>query len=280
MIQIFKEDIFLKKAKKDDHFRPSEHGVILIEKGSINIELNGISITYKEQQIILISPRHIYKLINYSKDIEIFIILFNRVKIRKNMNFDFNRYEVYRIINSEKNHNRFPLKNFDFAFLIQVINQLLVSQEQENHSFFKQQITQSLVSVFIYAVMDSLVANLQSLNKISSRKEDITMKYIELATNWFKEERALEFYANKLFISPKYLSICVKEITNVPPSVIMNNIVINEAKILLLNSEYTISMIADEFNFSDQYSFGKFFKRNLGMSPTQFRKQNQLTDTL
>jgi len=49
-------------------------------------------------------------------------------------------------------------------------------------------------------------------------------------------------------------------------------LLISEAKSLLKQKELTIQQIAEMLNFSDTSSFGKFFKRNSGVSPKKFRQ--------
>ena len=110
----------------------------------------------------------------------------------------------------------------------------------------------------------------QIQHPLISEKEDLKKKYISL----------LKFYADKLLISSKYLSNTVREITNQPPSKFITEALLNNAKILLLNSDNSIKEISNELDFSDQYAFGKFFKKHTGLSPSNFKKTNKLVDTI
>mgnify|MGYP006383480895 FL=1 len=114
----------------------------------------------------------------------------------------------------------------------------------------------------------------------NSRKESITMKFLQLVSINFMKEKELKFYADKLLISSKYLSNTVREITNQPPSKFITEALLNNAKILLLNSDNSIKEISNELDFSDQYAFGKFFKKHTGLSPSNFKKTNKLVDAI
>ncbi|MCB0458901.1 MAG: AraC family transcriptional regulator, partial [Flavobacteriaceae bacterium] len=63
-----------------------------------------------------------------------------------------------------------------------------------------------------------------------------------------------------------------KEVSGKSTSQLINEIVVMEAKIMLDNPKLTISQIAQELQFSNQSFFGKFFKKNTGISPSNYRK--------
>ena len=82
---------------------------------------------------------------------------------------------------------------------------------------------------------------------------------------------SVNFYANLLYVTPKHLSICVKEITGKPCGELIDERVVAEAKALLHNQELTVAHVAEELNFSDQFFFSKYFKKCTGMSPKHCR---------
>jgi AraC-like DNA-binding protein len=89
---------------------------------------------------------------------------------------------------------------------------------------------------------------------------------------YYSKERAVKFYADKLFISPKYLSLLVKEATGRSAANFIDEFVVLEAKNMLRFSGKNIQQIAYALNFSNQSSFGKYFKHLTGMSPTEYQK--------
>ena len=82
----------------------------------------------------------------------------------------------------------------------------------------------------------------------------------------------MAFYASKLFISPKYLSLIVKETTGKSAARWIDEFVLMEAKNMLRYSGKNIQQVAYALNFSNQSSFGKYFKHLTGMSPTEYQK--------
>jgi len=104
-----------------------------------------------------------------------------------------------------------------------------------------------------------------------SRKVYLTFEFFKLLRKHIKEQRSVNFYANLLYVTPKHLSMCVKEITGKPCGEIIDERVVAEAKALLNNRELTIGHVAEELNFSDQFFFSKYFKKCTGMSPKHCR---------
>ena len=86
-------------------------------------------------------------------------------------------------------------------------------------------------------------------------------------------ERSINFYAAKLCISERYLfAVCKKE-TGQSPKEIINSFLIGTIKNVLLTTDLTLQQIADRLCFPDQSSFGQYFKRHEGISPSEFRQK-------
>ena len=111
-------------------------------------------------------------------------------------------------------------------------------------------------------------------NEILSNQGRMSDQFLQLAQQNFRKERFLEFYANKLEVSPKHLSRTVKSQTGFSAVEWIERFVILEAKVLLKSSNLNIQQISDELNFPSQSFFGKYFKKITGMSPKEFRNSN------
>jgi len=105
-----------------------------------------------------------------------------------------------------------------------------------------------------------------------SHNEIIAEKFLNLVQSHYKEERSLEFYADKLCLTRKYISKVIKETSGKTANDIIDEHVALEAKALLKSTNMTIEQISDELNFPSQSFFGKYFKRVTGMSPSDYKK--------
>ncbi len=133
---------------------------------------------------------------------------------------------------------------------------------------FRLQVIENLIRVFYYGGLGSHHTEEQPK---TTYKNSLVERFLELTKEHYREERLIGFYADKLCITPKYLSKLVKENTGRSAGEWIERHVILEARAMLKSSDYTIQQIATSLNFPNQSFFGKYFKRATGMSPKQYR---------
>ena len=143
---------------------------------------------------------------------------------------------------------------------------------------FSFDIVSGLIAATIYKVGDIMYHYLaehpEGQNNSHNRAEEYFKQFTHLLGEHFREERSVGFYARQLCITPKYLTTLIKRISGQSVSEWIDNYVILEAKTLLKYSTMSIQEIAYYLNFPNQSFFGSYFKRNTGMSPSQYKTQN------
>lgn len=105
----------------------------------------------------------------------------------------------------------------------------------------------------------------------SARTKDLFEQFIRLVTEFHVTERGMTFYADKLGLTPKYLSRLVRQVSGRSAPEWIDSFVIMEAKNLLKNTDTTIKEIVWRLHFPSLSVFSKFFKLHTGMSPSDFR---------
>ena len=109
-----------------------------------------------------------------------------------------------------------------------------------------------------------------------TRNEEMFYKFYSLIEKEYCKERSVVHYADRLCISPKHLSMVVKKVSGRTASDWIDDYVILQAKQMLRSSSLTIQEVSRELNFSNQSFFGKYFKKHVGMSPSEYRAKGQM----
>lgn len=98
-------------------------------------------------------------------------------------------------------------------------------------------------------------------------------RFLGLVHEFAAQEHSVQFYADRLCISPRYLNkITVRHVDGLSPKNIIDDQLLAEIKVRLVNSSLSITQIAGELNFSDQTYMSSFFRRLTGRSPADYRK--------
>ena len=96
-------------------------------------------------------------------------------------------------------------------------------------------------------------------------------KFMKLVESHLKEQHSVQYYADKLCITSKYLTMVIKETSGKSAKDWIVEYVILEIKTLLKNTNMNIQEIAIRTNFANQSSLGRFFRKHTGMSLSQYR---------
>jgi len=141
---------------------------------------------------------------------------------------------------------------------------------------FKNEILQSYIRILFYYSCSEITSATPLLPVESNgRGDDLLKRFLQLVPVYFKENREIQFYADKLCITPKHLSTSIRKASGRYARDIITDYVIAEAKNCLLGSQMTIQQISDSLNFATQSFFGKYFKQHIGCSPAEYRERNK-----
>ena len=176
------------------------------------------------------------------------------------------RFPLYRSI---QDNSWIPLTEAELKSMTDYYFMFKKTLQMENNPH-RTDIIKHLLQAFFYSSGYHLH---KMISPEKQSKQDLLMKrFLDLVKINFKRERGVEFYADKLCLTPKYLSKVVKQNSEKSASEWINDFVILEAKAVLRSTNMTIQQISDALNFSSQSFFGKYFKRRVGVSPKEYRR--------
>src|SRR5690606_721569 len=155
----------------------------------------------------------------------------------------------------------------------QEISQLIAKMEKvEADKRFSESILKSYLQL-ILAICSSEKDDQLGNKIIPQTNGNELLKFQNLLELHFRKERNSSFYADKLSISPSTFSKKIKSQFGTTPTKLIQERVILEAKKLLDLTFKTVKEVAMELNFYDEFYFSRYFKKEVGSSPTHFREK-------
>lgn len=248
-------------------------GVIIIMclSGKIDINVNLNTYTLKPNTLITIKPESVFNVNQIDlNSIDVYVFVISPEFIR-DINFEISIMTTMSIPSNQP-----PLLNLsadEVKLMSRYFDLIHYNTVDNTDARYVKSISRSLIAAAVYQLMQ-FVANRtsQSSTPTLSRRANYLKEFMHLVSTHHRRERGVAFYASKLFISPKYLSLIIKESTGRSAAKWIDDYVILEAKNLLRFSGKNVQQVAYELNFSNQSSFGKYFKHLTGMSPTKFQR--------
>ena len=277
--------IFACEIEGGDHIKyskprkPKYHLVILVLEGMLRMIINGKEYSFgKNTSANLPVWADIYE-IEYASDFKALVTATDKTIIE----------DIFR------NRNPFPpdfrlsvghgfggdmFSEKDVEVLAFDIRNLIVSLNNKEH-YFAEELNYSYFYILLTDMADMMWRRYgkgePSHHMDMKRSESLLREFFSLLQTHIKEEVELDFYAEKLCISKKYLSLIVKEKTRVSAGKVISTLRAELAAELLRDPELSIQQIALKLSFSDQSSFGKFFRKHAGISPLKYRQSLRKT---
>lgn len=160
---------------------------------------------------------------------------------------------------------------------VEKLNQVHSDLEEEfqNSDSIQAEMLRLLIKNFIIRITRILKTQQTNLSQ-SGHKQDLLRKFTILVEENYKTEHQVSFYANQLFKASKTLSNNFNHFHTSPLQIIQDRIVM-ETKRLIIYSDLSFKEIALELGYSDVAQWSKLFKKTVGNSPSEFKKQQQFT---
>lgn len=251
-------------------FRSDIFVILMVVSGKLNLQLNLINYTLEANDFIIVSPKMVTHVLEVHQGIQVIGINFTiDFAIKRNVNK--NSIDAFAFFTSKI----IPKLSFtkpemeSFLFLVNFLQKKNIENKDD---FFGNEMITHTFNLLMLEIASIYKKKYSEIKIEVSRKEELMMKFLKILENNFKRERSVKFYADNLFVTTGHLTKVLKDVAGKTAGELIDDAVIMEARILLANPSLTISQIADELQFSDQSFFGKFFKKKIGMSPSEYRK--------
>ncbi len=246
--------------------------LVLILQGEIDITIDYKTYKVSANHIMDTGSKHIIENVKYYPGIFGYHILIDKsfceevLQEKRPLSLNF--------VLSKRSHPICQISDKQAFMLNQKIKVLKEDIERKDHFYYEDLIKNNL-SMFMMEIANcaQLPKKENKPNFAKNRKDIIVTDFINHLNNGESRNLTIEKIANKLCITPQYLAQVLKEKTGRNTSQWITSTKITEAKILLRKPNLSIGEIADTLKFSDLSSFSKFFKKNCGMSPLQYKNK-------
>lgn len=242
----------------------------VICNGSAKIQVNSRAYTMRPNSIFLLGKDSVVEDFKCSKACEGYMIRFSSSA------FEALNLETSDLMSINMAINKNPIVEVDSNIITGlhcVAAQMLFTSRQESNTY-RYRAVESLASALFYNFASIIISNHKRMSEFklkSSRSDEIFRHFLRMVSEKCCEYRFVEYYAEALGITAKYLSLVCKRQSGKNASKIIDDAVIHKAKELLGQHGLSVNEIALKMNFVSQSFFGKYFKQRVGVSPSRYR---------
>ncbi len=239
--------------------------------GTATVRVNLGEYTLTRGTAFIVIPESFFQITEVSDDFAGVAIAIVRNFFDYTSNVNMTMKVLTKIVDSPIAH----MKERELEEFVELSDMMIRKLSDENF-MYKEEVAKAYLSLMKYTSLQSQVEEMQNSVPAqgTGRREDIFNKFITAVENNYKKERNVTFYADKLCISPKYLSSVIHEVSGRYATEWINGYVILEAKVLLRKKDINIKEVCSLLNFSNQSFFAKYFKQHTGLTPKEFRSKN------
>ena len=249
--------------------------IFYLKKGHFTIDVNLNSYELRENSLMIQVPGNIIKVTKFNEerlgDAEMIFVLISK-EFMSGIRFDFLKVfqDSMRLLDNPcitLDESQIALANDYFNLARKIISAPFTN---------KREIIGSLLTSLTYLSTDVWKQKIDEARKKTdsqhnARLNQVFERFIALVNEYHCSERGMAFYADKLCLTPKYLSKLIKQASGRSAPDWIDEFVILEAKNLLKYTNMAIKEIVFQLHFPNQSVFYKFFKAHTGMTPSEYR---------
>ncbi len=246
-------------------YRLTEGRVVCIRSGQIRLRVNLIERVLCAGQLVVASSGTLFEVVEISSDCDFCMLAFaNRLMEEERpvgllKTYLQGRLFLSLVLTAEEEERLQKI----FVLLWEVLH---------DEPFARETVT-GVISVLFHQIDYFRKQGLSEEQPKRTRQEEVFEHFIDLINRYALSERNVSFYAGRLFLSSRYLSTLVRQVSHRTVMDWVNEAVVQEARLLLRHTDKPVYQIADELHFPSPSFFCRFFRRMTGKTPYGYRKE-------
>lgn len=233
-------------------------------KGRIDMLLDGFLYEVRQGNMMLTMPGSIMRIAAASDDFGVRLLL---AKTKPQMQL-INTLSSYQDM---LHHPIVSLSSSEKSLLLSLFE--YVGQcERGTSNFYRNDIVNKVFALLCYE-LGNIYRRRFALRLKVTQNEMIFNTFIDLVSRHFTEHRDLEFFAAQMRLSKKSLTDRIVRATTKTPSAWIDKMVVDQAQSLLATSNLSVGELSERLGFASPSIFCRFYKRQTGITPLEYRKQ-------
>ena len=242
-------------------------GLIVCEKGYFCFDVDKKKFTARAGETVFLSEGNNFSIGELSDDLRVSILFYHIDPIREILGSSIVAMYLYTTLTPEPCYVWTSGEESDLARYIALLGRHRKSAQNpfDNHEckLLLLALTYRLCSIYSRRIIEE--------KNVAGHKIDTFIKLIRLIEKYYMQERGVAFYADKLCLSPKYLSALSKSVCGYTVQELVFIAIIRKSIFWLKNTNKSVQEISDDLNFPNASFFGTFFKKQTGLAPSYYR---------
>ena len=257
-------------AQRNYLLKPHGHSfyhLVFFTQGSGSQAIDFTNFPIKPGQIYFMNPGQVHSW-HFSGEVEGYIVNFSESFFDSFLK-EANYLERFPFFSGYGDDQVIRLNENSLTEVTEIFERLLIElRPVKDHA--TEMIRTLLLQLFITVARQIAPARLNQLSKPGST---MLHNFQKLVNENYATMKLPSEYAARLYVTPNYLNALCRDLLGKSAGEIIRARVTLEAKRLLVNADLGISEIATQLNFQDNSYFSRFFRKYVGTSPEDFRKQ-------
>lgn len=242
--------------------------IILLLEGEATVNINGNPYTLQRNDLQICTPTVIIEKLQTSLDFKCNCVCVSPNYLRKIAPLSGNMWNIKILFEKEP---IYTLKPEEVIVLRQYYD--LLCSKIHLPSPVQAKVIDTLMLALFYDIQYILSHMIKHTPRLFTSGEYLFQQFIKLLENSYPKKRRVDYYAEQLHVTPKYLSAVCKNCSGETAYKQIETYVLKDIEYLLKHTMKTIKEISWELDFPSLSFFGKFVKNHFGMSPKAYRER-------
>ena len=233
----------------------------LIAKGQVVVRVNLVEKLLEPGMLLFVGPGTILHPVSFTDNLEIYGIgLFD----------DFPMPQMPSAFNGQVRDFQVKASDEDVATAHHIIDTIWHIVHQSDYN---RQTVSCLVAAMMHLYDGVYRRHTDMLQTSQSREQTIFDRFIQLVNQHCAEQHQIGYYAERMCLTERYLSTIIRQTSGVTAKEWIDRALITRIKVELMHTSKSIAHIAYELHFPNPSFFSKYFKRETGMPPREYRER-------